>query len=431
MATIGVEPRVALLDDAVRIRVGGLGSGQRVRIAARSEQLKAGAEVEFVADGSGIVDTSTCPAVTGSYEGVDAGGLFWAADIDDGVDLFTDVLRVLGDLAPIEYDLIAKVEGEVVASARLIRETLAPGIRRIKVSDGRLRGSFFSAEAAHLRPGVIIVGGSDGGTSYEFVAALLAARGFGVLSLAWFGCEDLPREARGIPLEYFEEAADWLLGRKEIVGAQIGFVGTSLGGELALLAGAKIAAIGAVVALVPSGVVWGDKWTFRGQPVPGIAPRSPADQAEQMKEWQELAAAGMPVSGTNSFLQRLDALGESVERFEIPVEETSGPILLFSGDDDTLWPSKRLAEIAERRLERHPFDHPFEHVCYEGAGHLAFLPPNIPTTRDWTVHPRVKIKAAVGGNPRGTAYASADSWTRMIAFLSEHLTGAPNGAGRR
>lgn len=59
----------------------------------------------------------------------------------------------------------------------------------------------------------------------------------------------------GVPLEYGQRAVAWLLERREVGGHRIGVVGSSRGGELALL-GSRLGEIGAVVAICASPVVW-------------------------------------------------------------------------------------------------------------------------------------------------------------------------------
>jgi hypothetical protein len=77
-----------------------------------------------------------------------------------------------------------------------------------------------------------------------------------------------------------------------------------------------------------------------------------------------------------------------------------------------------LAQIAYRRLQgnRHPY--PFAHLSYEGAGHgITF--PYTPTTSTSYVHPVDGRTYSLGGDPAMTAYASADSWPKVLAFLRD------------
>ena len=79
--TLTITPAGAALDTPLRIRVAGCGSGAIV--AVTTTQLDpAGrswsASAKFVADDQGVVDTTSDPPLTGSYEGVDAMGLVWS-----------------------------------------------------------------------------------------------------------------------------------------------------------------------------------------------------------------------------------------------------------------------------------------------------------------------------------------------------------------
>lgn len=100
----------------------------------------------------------------------------------------------------------------------------------------------------------------------------------------------------------------------------------------------------------------------------------------------------------------------------IPVERIQGPVLLVSGEDDQLWPSKDLADMVFQRLVQHAHPYPFEHLSYRGAGHAAFGVPDVPTYGSSATPLFV-----LGGTPAGNARARADSWPRMLAFLREHL----------
>jgi dienelactone hydrolase len=103
-----------------------------------------------------------------------------------------------------------------------------------------------------------MLGGPEGGlTSYVMrEAALLAGHGFAALALAYFYIGSLPRRLAGIPLEYFGGAIRWLQDQPSVRGDRLGVVGTSRGGELALLLGAHYLDLEAVVSYVGSGLVF-------------------------------------------------------------------------------------------------------------------------------------------------------------------------------
>ncbi len=86
------------------------------------------------------------------------------------------------------------------------------------------------------------------------MAANLASRGHAALALHYFGGPGLPNRLVGVPLEYVDRAIDFLLQRSG--ATRLAVMGTSKGGELALLMGSRTGRIAGVVAIVPSSHVW-------------------------------------------------------------------------------------------------------------------------------------------------------------------------------
>ena len=56
----------------------------------------------------------------------------------------------------------------------------------------------------------------------EFKASLLASHGFATLALAYLGYEDQPSSPSSINLDYFEEAANWLISHSIVLPHGIG-----------------------------------------------------------------------------------------------------------------------------------------------------------------------------------------------------------------
>jgi len=339
------------------------------------------------------------------------------------------MVDVLSTLQPLAYTATVGVDGQEAASTTFHRQLLASRVVRTAVRDGRIRGALFALEGVADAPGIVVLGGSDGGNLYEFVAALLAAHGMAALALAYFAYDDLPTELIGLPVEYFEEAVQWLGRRPEVGRARVGVLGFSRGGEAALIVGASCPDVAAVVALVASGMSGGgvgadfsamsqSAWTRGGQPLPLLPP--PWDPVS-MAEAQEAMATGKPFAARAGILRALESAGSRVSEVAIPVERTRGPILMMSGEDDQLWGSTELTAIAEERLRASPFAHPFEHLRYPGAGHFGCLPPNLPTTSTSARHALAPMALEYGGNARSNAAASADLWPRIVTFLRRYL----------
>ena len=340
-------------------------------------------------------------------------GLFWSMERQDEA---APAIPLDGDFP---LTLAAGGPDGARAEARLERRLVSSGVTSRDVENDGLVGTLFTPSSPGPHPAVIVLSGESGGV-WLSLAALLAARGYAALALGYFGMPGLPRTLVNIPLEYFEKAVAWLLDTARPADDFVAAIGISRGGELALLLGASLPAIGAVVAYAPSGVVFGpvgsaapgeSAWTRRGRPLAHLGQRN------RSVDWSSIDPKRTPIVERplyESMLRDRDA----VERSSIPVEQTKGPVLLISGKADDQWPSSQLAQIAYHRLQgnRHPY--PFAHLSYDGAGHaLSF--PYMPTTVTSYVHPLTGRLYSLGGQPALTARANADSWPRVLAFLAD------------
>jgi hypothetical protein len=241
-------------------------------------------------------------------------------------------------------------------------------------------------------------------------AQVLAAHGYAVLQLAYFGVDPLPAKLRLIPLEYFKTAIDWLQARPEVDPERIGLEGTSIGGETALVVAAHYPQIKVVVAAVPSSVVWpgidpADRnppstFTLGGQPLPDL----PYGWTGTFQGVYQLYADG------------LKAVGQHPEAV-IPVERINGPIMLVCGKDDKLWPSCPMAEQVMARLKANHFALTVGLMSYAHAGHAAFGPPLDPG------NPYFASLDQLGGTPEGNNAARKDAWPLSLGFLDQALKG--------
>ena len=303
---------------------------------------------------------------------------------------------------------------------------------RRPVREGGLAGTLFRPSAPGRYPAVVALGGAGGGLS-EGGAETLASEGFAALALAYFGAGSLPRELVEVPLEYFGRAIAWLRAQPAVDAERVAVVGNSKGGELALLLGATYPdAVGAVVGYAPSGIVWQgipfdrevyhggprSPWSLGRKPVPFV--RLPRPRPSEMARITGAFFEGLPFRAHAFYERALDDEAGAVEGASIAVEEIGGPVLLVSGTDDRLWPSTRLSEMVVDRLRAHDHPYPYEHVRYEGAGHMLALPGYEPAA-SWT------RRFELGGSREADGSANADSWRRVLGFLNEQHLGREAG----
>jgi dienelactone hydrolase len=411
-ANFKVEQKIGLIDENIEISLVGVGSKQLVKVIA-SMRDNLGGEWEsyavFRSNEEGQVNLGTQCPIEGTYSSVDKMGLFWSM-VRKSVP---PTQRT--PLAPIKTILTAKLNDKVVTSTEIVRHVVAPGVKRISVDENGLIGTLFVPSGAEGFPSVIVLGGSEGGLM-EGRAAMLASHGFVAFALAYFGTGDLPNQLINIPVEYIKRAIAWMNTQRYVDSERLAVFGTSKGGELALLSGALFPELRAVVAVVPSGVVFrgigklkdgsiSSSWSKNGKPLPFAA--GPITQSVT-EDINHRIISRQPIRWVDWYLDQLSD-HDSVQKATISVENIQGPVLLVSGGDDQMWPSGILSGMIVNRLEkfRHPFT--FSHLHYPKAGH-AIVQPYYPTTDRSEAF-------ALGGNPEDDAAAQADSWRKIIQFL--------------
>jgi pimeloyl-ACP methyl ester carboxylesterase len=265
-----------------------------------------------------------------------------------------------------------------------VRPEKAPnGVILESVTINGLDADFFHGTSTKPQMALVLLGGSEGGRywSYhpEFIQELIK-HGFCVLSLPYFGTDNLPINLRSIPLEYFSKAFHWLsLQEKQVIPNDYGLVGVSRGAELALLLGSRYPEVKGIVAIDPSSVV------FPGPPT-GFLDALRGQHSASSENGKELSFVTVPFSWTTirgmisgkrtSMFEKALKNTQRVKMSEIPVEKIQGPILLVSFTHDQVWPSTLMSEQIMNRLHENNFLFHYEHVAYDG-GHS-----------EWSVEPR-------------------------------------------
>jgi uncharacterized protein len=281
-----------------------------------------------------------------------------------------------------------------------------PGETGRRITEEGLLANYFPAR--QKGPAVLALSGAVGGLTMTDTSIALQAEGFGVLLLSYFRGPGQNPNAELVPLEYFATALAWLRRQPEVDPARVGIVGVSKGAEAALVVAVRHPELKAVVAALPSSVVWpgiiwerrtgqiSSSWSEQGKPVPHL-PHVPFD-----------ASKGGTMA--DNYAVSLKALPQHPEAV-IPVERIAGPVFLVCAGEDRVWPSCPMARQIQERLHAHGrLDSTL--LAYQDAGHAAFGPP-VPSD-----DPRL---ADSGGTVLGTSAARADSWKKAITFLKATL----------
>jgi hypothetical protein len=271
-------------------------------------------------------------------------------------------------------------------------------------------GAYYPPPAGHMDV-VLVLGGSEGGLQgSQPLAKRIAEHGLGALALAYFGAPGLPQTLENVPLESLEAGVDWVRKQPGMADKPLIVLGVSKGAEAALLLASHDARLCAVVAGVPSSVVWaGIDMAHPAVPV------TAASWSLGGKSMAFVPYAEGSFRGVRDLYER--SLPQGPPEAVIPVEKIRGPVLLISGKADTLWPSTPMAEAIMARLDAKHFGYAHRHLAYDNAGHAVFGPP-LPSDS-----PNLPRLAGLGGTPEGNQAARVDDWPKALAFLDEAFTG--------
>lgn len=298
----------------------------------------------------------------------------------------------------------------------LLDSLLFDGVRPRAIQKNGFQANFFAAPEAENRPTVVIIGGGQWG---DYWGSEFAKKGYVGLSLPYHRREGLPPLPEEIPLEYFEQAIDWLRTQAEVNPDQIIVMGASRNAELALVLASTVPKyIHGVIAYAPSSVVWSNtvmpynsdtikpSWTYQGEGIHHVP-------------MEKLVGGSTSHINTLAYWEKGLAKPEAQDLGPIPVEQVQGPILLFSGKDDQVWPSAEMANRIEERLQAHNFRFPFENIQYEQAGHqVSGNPENTANTR--TGHMIIEGKSytfELGGTAEGDQAAQVDARNKVFEWL--------------
>lgn len=406
----------------VAVRLTGVAPGQAVEISAerrfgRPEPMVWRSSAAFTADDQGQVDLTTDPATGGTYDGVDAAGLFWS-------------MAPTLTPAPAEWR-----SGEVRFTATIDGQIAATGATRLigtlpTVEDEEIPG-FPAARLYRLpgdapRPVIVVLHGADGGTgASNRLGRKLASLGYAVVGLPYYsadwGAYGPPQEIPALPgsfidirIEQIAELRDWLRTRPDVDADRIALFGGSKGAEFALIAASKYDWISSVVAFAPSDLVW-EGWGLETVEAEGTR-SSFSYQGEALPFMPYVGfVEGLLAGPGNADLLKIHEDGRAAHpdreaAARIRVEDFPGAVMLVAGDADREWRSGQMARnVAASRAAA---GGETILLLYPEAGHDVGGDGWAPTAGE---------VARGGGSAEANARAQADAWPRVLAFLERTL----------
>lgn len=413
---IHVSSSISLIDSHIQIYITGLEPLQEVtirasRIAEGLNDIYLESNATFIATKDGNVNLTEEAPITGSYTGIDGMGLFWSLDIIKIGERYESTQNDKNPLSPQNLTLSLEINGSIIDEINISRLWKSKQIVRYPIRENGLVATYFYNENKKAHPGIIVLGGSEGGLN-EYLSALLASHNFSVLALAYFGIDNLPKQLVEIPLEYIKTAIEWMKQREEVTNNWLGIHGTSRGSELALLSACFFHEIKAVTSLngssiALSGIVpWSNAttlppaWTFKGKALPYASPINPISVALECRKMFE-EHRGMPY---RKWYNALTSDSKVVENATIPVEKINGAVLLIAGEEDEA-DIVRLSKKAIDRLDTFHSPHFYKQLVYKGAGHSIGIP-----------YLRINYNQ---GSKKDNAFASIDSWKKTIHFFQK------------
>ncbi|KAM4663830.1 acyl-coenzyme A thioesterase 5 isoform 1-T1 [Discoglossus pictus] len=413
--SIEVSPEAGLADEKLHIQVLGLIPRQQVTLRALvvdDQDYLFDSCAHYEADSTGIIDLHKDASLGGDYTGVLPMGLLWSLSPSIMEKPYYRLEKKHVLKSPMDIELLVHkghtepkgMPGKVTARKRIVRNFIAPGVRRIRLREGAVRGSLFLPPGEGPFPGVIDMFGDDGGL-VEYRSSLLASRGFASLALPYFAFEDLPPAMTEFHLEYFEEAAEFLCRHPKVRGPGVGVIGTGKGADLSLSMVTILPQVIAAVSISGCCANTAANLNYRDFTLPGLRYNMSRVHISETSVFDVSEALDDPLDPVNS--QSL-----------IPIEKAEGHFLFVVGEDDRNWKSSVYAKAAMDRLRKNGKEN-FTLLTYPGAGHR-IDPPCSPFCLA-AVDRVLGVPILGGGELKSHCLAQEDSWQKIQEFFHLHL----------
>ena len=394
--------------DPIAIEIQNAEPGQSVTLSLNETKMRRGkpafytSTATFNVSRDGSVSTMRDAPVDAAYQGVDPAGLFWTRRRPDDQQP-----EETAPLSPLTLSVDLGSDGSIEFEEQI---EIVTGFSNTQTEelDERFPGAFIvrpASEGPH--PVIFVLGGSEGNDSAaRDMAPHFASRGYLAVGVPYYSpawadqpqqIPELPRAFAELPVDYLERLTDHVKTLEDVDPDRMGIWGVSKGAEYALLAGEYIGDYAAIVAIVPTDVVW-EGWgagrtvssfSWRGEPLPFVPYEGMDEEFQKPNPTLRIPHDAGRVANP-----------DRVEAARIKVEDIKVPLFLVGGDEDTVWASGPMARIVAETRDAAGLE--TELYVSTDAGHYLSADGYSPTQ---------EAEAKI----RGEAYPA------MLSFFARHL----------
>uniref|UniRef100_A0A672YFJ2 Acyl-CoA thioesterase 19 n=1 Tax=Sphaeramia orbicularis TaxID=375764 RepID=A0A672YFJ2_9TELE len=341
----------------------------------------------YTADACGTVNLSEDPSMGGTYSGVEPMGLIWSLKpvpgSKPGIRLSKKNVQT-----PMEFTISVykghQTEGFVdqvqLACVVVERWYMAPGVRRVPITEGGLIGVLFLPPGPGPFPGVLDLWGG-GVDLLETRSALLASHGFASMTINYM---DPFRKNE----ETSETALRVLQQHPQILSSSIGMLGLSFGASVTF----KMAAYSDVVKVR-------NAWM----------------------KYLSLNASKIRVDTDNQVITRDLLLPIPTDpTMKVDVGRVQCPLLLIVGEDDQNWPVSESAQDIKEMMERAGNSHLLTILSYPNTGHLIEPPYSGHVLVSTFVIECITVDLW-GGEMVAHCRAQEDAWRKILLYFRDYV----------
>ncbi|XP_039470510.1 peroxisomal succinyl-coenzyme A thioesterase-like isoform X2 [Oreochromis aureus] len=392
---LSVQPSRGLMDEKFIVLVQNALPGSQLTIRAL-HQCEDGHSWEafghYTADTTGTINVSEDPSIRGTYSGVEQMGLLWSLRPIPGSKPGLR-MRKKNIQTPMEVTISVYQGHQTEGFADLVplsgvvveRWYMAPGVRRIPVTEGGLTAALFLPLGPGPFPGLLDLYGL-GGELVEYRAALLASHGFASMAIDYLTSKFTIETGKMVDRQYFETAYRVLQQHPQVCKSRIAMIGLSFGTSITL----KMAIYSEIIKLSAAVCISGTHV--------------------------------QPVDGSVEEILRFPYKNVGKTRFSEKDEVICRDLMLPIPTDPSL-----KADIKEMMAQAGN-SHLLTVLSYPNAGHL-IEPPYTPHTRSSNFRPAgmpEKVMCLWGGQTVEHSRAQEDAWKKILVFLRENLYGDRN-----